>query len=190
MKTTALLLASCAMLMSAGSAGAGQCTSEIDTVSKAFAARDAGSGPTAAPPGSPVGQYPPTAAMSEADPSGRASQAAEQSNKPQHPPTAIMNRETTGNSSPSTPSAPPAEHPPTATMNQETQGSAASPQDVQRQNEGQPTAAQRAQGQIASAHDMAGAMDAFERARLFDRQGSEAECLKAIGQAKLLLGTR
>jgi hypothetical protein len=102
-----------------------------------------------------------------------------------------MNRETTGSSSPSPDSErAPEQHPPTAAMSRETEGRAASPQDVQRQTQGQPPAAQRIPGQIAASHDMAAATAALERARLFDRQGSEAECLSAIGQAKLLMGMR
>ena len=191
MRTSAVLLASGALLLSAGIASAGPCSSEIDNLAKAFAARDAGSGPTAAGPGATTGQHPPTVVMSESDPSGRASAVAEHSGKPQHPPTAIMNRETTGSSTPEPQGERASEqHPPTAVMNQQTEGSAASPQDVQRQTQGQPTAAQQAQGQITASHDMAAAMAALERARLFDRQGSEAECLSAVGQAKLLLGAR
>jgi hypothetical protein len=128
--------------------------------------------------------------MSQADQSGAASAAAEQSGKPQHPPTTIMNRETTGSSTPSGSSQPKQEHPPTGAMDRATASSAASPQDVQRQTEGQPTAAQQAQGQIAESHSMADAMNALERARLLDQQGKESECLSAIGMARLISGAR
>ena len=191
MKTTALLLASCAFLaLPIGAANAGPCTSEIDSLSKVLAAQDAGSGPT---PGAPLGagQHPPTTAMSQADQSTSASAAAEQANKPQHPPTEIMNRETTGMAPPASNPAPKAdEHPPTAAMNQATQGSAASPQDAQRQTQGKPAAAQEAQGQINESHSFASAMAALERARVFDQHGREADCLSAVGQAKLMSGAR
>jgi hypothetical protein len=190
MKATSIILASCAVLaLAAGPAGAGQCTGEIDALAKVLAARDAGSGPSAGA-ASGVGQHPPTTAMSQADQGGAASAAAAESGKPQHPPTATMNRETTGNSSPMPGTEVAREqHPPTAVMGKETHG-AASPQDVQRQTQGQPTAAEQPQGQIRASHDMASAMAALERARMLDRQGSEAECLSAVGQAKLIAGTR
>jgi hypothetical protein len=189
MKPIAYLVAGCALLVPIGSAGAGQCTSEIESLSKTLAAHDAGSGPSAGAPGSATGQHPPTSAMSQADQSGTASRMAAESEKPQHPPTATMNRETTGSSFSSGGEAAKEQHPPTAAMNRETQG-AASPQDVQRQTQGQPTAAQQAQGRIASSHSAAGAMAALERARMLDRQGNEAECLSAVGQAKLISGGR
>lgn len=189
MKARAIILASCALLALPASAGAGQCTSEIDALSKVLIAHDAGSGPTSGA-ASGMGQHPPTTAMSQADQSGTASAAAEQAGKPQHPPTATMNRETTGSSMPSGAAEMKQEHPPTAAMNRETQGSAASPQDVQRQTQGQPTAAQQAQGQIVASHSMAGAMSALERARLLDQQGKESECLSAVGMAKLISGAR
>ena len=62
MKSATLVVAS-AFLMPVGSAGAGQCTSEIDNLVKVLASRDAGSGPTAGAPSS-AGQHPPTSAMS------------------------------------------------------------------------------------------------------------------------------
>ena len=34
------------------------------------------------------------------------------------------------------------------------------------------------------------AMTALEQARQFDRQGNETECLRALGEAKLMLGAR
>jgi hypothetical protein len=202
MKIAASVLATCALLALPTAAGAGQCTSEIESLSKVLAANDAGSGPTSGTAAS-TGQHPPTIAMSEQDQSGTASRSAAESGQPQHPPTAIMNRETTGMSpssgesemrSPRTPD----EHPPTAAMNQATQGSAASPQDVQQQNQGQPTAAsaptqglkQDPKTDIAQSHTMAGAMAALERARMLDQQGQETECLSAVGQAKLITGAR
>ena len=190
MKTTVFILASCAMLaVPIGAANAGQCTAEIGNLSKTLAAHDAGSGPT---PGAPLGagQHPPTAAMSQADQSGAASSAATQANKPQQPPTDVMNRETTGTASPGAAEPKPAEHPPTAAMNREIQGGAGSAQDVQRQNQGQPTAAQEVQGKISDSHGVAGAMAALERARMFDQHGREGDCLSAVGQAMLMSGAR
>ena len=191
MKITAFILASCALLaLPIGASGASQCMSEIDKLSKVLAAQDAGSGPT---PGAPLGagQHPPTAAMSQADQGGAASTMAAESNKPQHPPSGAMNRETTGMAPPASNPAPkPDEHPPTAAMNQATQGSAASPQDAQRQSQGQPTAAQEVQGQIVESHGIAAAMAALERARMLGQHGREADCLNAVGQAKLMSGAR
>jgi hypothetical protein len=199
MKITALILGSCALLaLPTHSAGAGQCTGEIDSMAKILSAHDAGSGPTPGTASSGMGQHPPTVAMNQADQGGAASSAAAQSGRPQHPPTAAMNRETTGMASPSTGAegmkeehAPTAtmkeEHPPTATMNQATQGMATSPQDVQRQNQGQPP---MAQDQIAQSHSLVGATAALARARLLHQQGKEADCLSAIGQAKLMTGMR
>jgi len=190
MKRTALILASGSLLaLSLSPAAAGQCGNEIDTFSKLLAAHDAGSGPTSGAPGSAMGQHPPTSAMSQADQGGTASQQAAQSEKPQHPPTAVMNRETTG----AAPSASPPSresHPPTDVMNKETQGSAASSQDVQRQTQGQPTAAQQAQGQASLSRDKSRAMTALDEARAFDQQGKEAECVAALGRAKLMFGLK
>ena len=190
MKRTALILASGSLLaLSLNPAAAGQCGNEIDSFSKLLSAHDAGAGPTAGSPGSAMGQHPPTSAMSQADQGGIASQSAAQSEKLQHPPTAMMNRETTG----AAPSAtPPARepHPPTDVMNKETQGSAASPQDVQRQTQGQPTAAQQAQGHASLSRDKSGAKAALDQARAFDQQGKEAECVAALGRAKLMFGLK
>jgi hypothetical protein len=143
---------------------------------------------------SQTGEHPPTAVMGGADQAGAAATEAERADKPQHPPTAVMNREASGSSPPAEPGQAMKHgetgkqmHPPTAAMNRETPG-AASPQDVQRQTQGEPTAAGQVQGQISRSHEMARAMAELERARLFDRQGEEAECLQALGRAKLLVG--
>jgi hypothetical protein len=190
MKRTSLFLASCALLaLPMTPAGAGQCGIDVTSFTKMLAAHDAGSGPTAGAPGSSMGQHPPTSAMSQADKGGAASSTAAQTDKPQHPPTAMMNRETTG-SAPSSSASPPSRepHPPTDVMNRETQGSAASPQDVQRQTAGQPTAAQQAQGRLPTIGDRASALAELDRARSFDEQGKDAECVTALGRAKLMLG--
>src|SRR4029079_12678516 len=82
MKTITLLLGACALAaLSAGTAGAGPCTTEIDNVTKLLASKDAGAGPTA---------------MGAADPSKPASAAAADLGRPQHPPTAAMNQATQG----------------------------------------------------------------------------------------------
>ena len=75
MKTQTLILASMALFAFAASANAGPCTTEIDTVAKTLAAKDAGSGPT----GSAAG------GMQSAATSGS-----------QHPPTSIMKQQTEG----------------------------------------------------------------------------------------------
>src|SRR5438132_12602791 len=79
MKTITLLVGTCALLALSTLAGAGPCTTEIDNLSKLFAARDAGAGPTAGAAGTTGGQHPPTAAMGAADPSTAASSTAAQS---------------------------------------------------------------------------------------------------------------
>jgi hypothetical protein len=75
-------------------------------------------------------------------------------------------------------------------MNRETQGSAASPQDVQRQTQGQPTAAQQAQGRASPSGDKSAALATLAEARALDQQGKEAECISALGRAKLMFGLR
>jgi len=172
-------------------AEAGQCTAEIENVTKLLASRDAGSGPTAGGAASTtVGQHPPSAAMGAADPSTTASSAAAESGRPQHPPTATMNEATRGGGSTSSAGTRPREqHPPTAAMGQATQGSAASPQDVQSQTRGGPTAAQQAEGARRPASEkMAAAEAALNEARGFDQSGKESECMDAIQRAKRLGG--
>ena len=183
MKSMLIVASSAFLILPIGTAAAGQCSSEIESLSKTLAAKDAGSGPTASGLANP-GQHPPTAAMSAADPSTTASTSAAKSNQPQHPPTASMN---TAASSLGTNSAKPREeHPPTAAMNEATKGSAASPQDVQRQTSGQPTAAQQAQG--SGGPDKPSASALLEQARGFDKAGQEGRCMDAIQQARRLAG--
>ncbi|MEJ0074472.1 MAG: hypothetical protein WDO17_03340 [Alphaproteobacteria bacterium] len=181
-----VILTSCALLaLSAGTATAGPCTSEIDSVAKILAAKDAGQGPTG---GNATGMgQPPTAAMSKADTSTAASNAAAKSGQPQQPPTAAMTSAAT-NLPTNSATKGDREHPPTAAMNAATQGSAASPQDVQRQTSGQPTAAQQAHGG-ASSHDGQTASAALEQARTFDRAGQEAQCMDAARYARQLAGS-
>jgi hypothetical protein len=72
MKTRIVILAGIATLaLSVGSATAGPCTSEIDSVAKMLSAKDAGSGPTSGATGAAQstmprsGQHPPTAIMGQ-----------------------------------------------------------------------------------------------------------------------------
>ena len=171
MKSAALAIVSLALLLPAGSVGAGQCASEVENLAKILASRDAGSGPTTGAPGSNTGQHPPTSAMSQADQGGIASATAAQSNRPQHPPTATMNREATGSTSSGGGVATQEQHPPTAVMNRESQG-ASSP------------------GQGASSQNMARAAAELERARVYDQHGKEADCLSAVEHIKVLMGSR
>ena len=104
---------------------------------------------------------------------------------------------TTGMATHSTPGSPsqqrgpdgqPKQQPPTSTMGQATAGGATSPQDVQAQTRGEPTAAQKAEGaqQPEAAQKLRSAQAALQRAREFDRNGQEAQCLSAISEAKQL----
>jgi hypothetical protein len=192
MKTITLLLGAGALAaLSAGTAVAGPCTSEIDNVTKLLASKDAGAGPTAGGASATTGQHPPSATMGAADPSTAASSAAAQSGQPQHPPTAAMNQAAQGGGSPSPQTGGSAreQHPPTAAMTQATQGGAASPQDVQSQSRGGLTAAQQAQGMQRPASDnLAAVQAALSEARGFDQSGKEAECMDAIARAKRLAG--
>ena len=191
MKTITLLLGACALAaLSAGTAGAGPCTTEIDNVTKLLASKDAGAGPTAGVAGATTGQHPPSATMGAADPSTSASSAAADSGRPQHPPTAAMNQATQGGGPPSQAGSSAREqHPPTAAMGQATQGGAASPQDVQSQNRGGLTAAQQAEGGRRPASDnLASIQAALSEARGLDQAGREADCMDAIQRAKRLAG--
>ena len=154
MKST-LMLASCAFLaLQLGTAAAGPCTGEIESVSKILAAKDAGSGPTAA---KNPGQHPPTAAMSAADPSTTASTKAAKSGQPEHPPTAAMTSATTNLDTASN-TKQRQEHPPTAAMDRAAHGT-------------------------TGASGKADASAALERARNFDKAGQEAQCMDAVQQA-------
>jgi hypothetical protein len=136
----AIIGSSVLLLLSAAPTNAGPCTDAINSLSKVLASRDAGSGPTAG------------AASPQ---SGTTAQSQEGATK-QHPPTAIIGKET--------------------------EGRAASPQDVQRQTEGRPTAAEQSQRGVTEQS----ASEALNRARMFDQQGNEAECMSAVEQAKQL----
>jgi hypothetical protein len=190
MKTITLLFGACAIVaVPLATAAAGPCTTEIETMTKLLASRDAGSGPTAGAAGTTTGQHPPTSAMGAADSSTAASAAAAESGKPQHPPTAAMSQATQGGgAAPRAGETPREQHPPTAAMNEATKGGAASPQDVQSQTRGGPTAAQQAEGARRPASDrLASAQSALEQARHFDANGQEAQCMEAIGRARGLM---
>jgi hypothetical protein len=125
-----------------GIAEAGQCTTEIENVTKLLAARDAGSGPTAgAATSTTIGQYPPSAAMGAADLSTAASSTAAESGRPQHPPTAAMNEATRSGGASLPAGSPRQQHPPTARHGRSDTRSATSPQEVQSQIRGGPAAA-------------------------------------------------
>jgi hypothetical protein len=160
----ALMLASCAFLaLQIGTAAAGPCTGEIESVSKILAAKDAGSGPTAT---ANPGQHPPTAAMSAADPSTTASTSAAKSNQQQQPPTAAMTSAATNLDTGAPAARPREQHPPASAMDQTAHGSAA-----------------------AGASGKADASAALERARNLDKAGQEAQCMDAVQQAKKLAGS-
>jgi hypothetical protein len=155
MRAAAFILGNCAIIaLAIGPAGAGQCTSEVDRLTKVLIAQEVGSGPSPS-----MWLSPSPLITGQADEAGS---AAAQSTEMQQPP--MTNRETTGSSSP-------------------TQGSG--PKQDQASALGQEV-----QGLVAEAHSMAGAMNALERARFFDRQGKESECLSAVGMAKLISGFR
>jgi hypothetical protein len=80
------------------------------------------------------------------------------------------------------------QHPPTATISKETEGRAASPEDVQRQTAGQPTAGEQSQRSTPSTTPQSAA-EALNRARMFDQQGNESQCMSAVQEAKQLLGS-
>src|SRR4051794_23768092 len=76
MNSTTLLLGAYALVaLPMGTAAAGQCTTEIENMTKLLASRDAGAGPTAGAASPTTGQHLPSAAMSAADPSTAASSA-------------------------------------------------------------------------------------------------------------------
>jgi hypothetical protein len=193
MKANIFVTSSCALMaLSIASAQAGPCATEIESFTKTMASKDAGSGPTSGATGthtsaSQAGQHPPTTSMSQATQGGAASpedvrrQTAGQPTAAQqgsitgsgaaHPPTAAMNQATQGSAAPSTPG----QHPPTAAMTQATQSQTA-PGNVGRQ------------AGMGDASLQASA--ALDRARAFDKQGKEADCMQALQQAKQLSGSK
>lgn len=192
MKANVFISGCALMALSIASAHAGPCTAEIEGLTKTMASRDAGSGPTSGAGGShttasQAGQHPPTTTMSQATQGGAASpedvrrqtagqptasqQGSAASTGSAHPPTATMNQATQGSAAPATPG----QHPPTAAMTQATQGQTA-PDNVGRQA-GMGDASLQATA-------------ALDRARDFDKQGKEADCMQAVQQAKQLSGAK
>jgi hypothetical protein len=82
------------------------------------------------------------------------------------------------------------QHPPTSIMKQQTEGKATSPEDVRRQTTGQPTAAQQGTSATAAADSAMKASSALDRARAFDQQGKESECMEAVREARQFSGQR
>jgi hypothetical protein len=82
------------------------------------------------------------------------------------------------------------QHPPTSIMKQQTEGRATSPEDVRRQTTGQPTAGQQGTTATGNADAPMKASGALDRARAFDRQGKEGECMEAVREARQLAGQR
>ena len=83
-----------ALTLAIGPAAAGPCTVQIDKLSKAFAAKDAGSGPTSGATGSistatTPGQHPPTNRMSQ-EASGKATSPEDVRRQTQGQPTAAQ----------------------------------------------------------------------------------------------------
>lgn len=184
MNAKIIVLGSCAVLaLGISTARAGPCSEQIDNMTKVLASKDAGTGPTAGAGSastvtSPSGQHPPTAAMSQ-ETKGIATSPEDVRRQTAGQPPAAEQR-TTGSST---------EHPPTAAMGQATQGQAGPPG-------GQPptaTMSAAVQGQTAprgaGTANMSEASAALDRAREFDRQGKEADCMGAIGEAKRLSGS-
>ena len=172
MRTNTFLLVSVVSLVAGvGTAVAGPCTARIDDVSKQFASRDAGSGPTS-PGGSQTAQGAAVNATGAIQGQGSAAGSAGATATPGQVPKA---REAAGTEA-------------TPAMNAATQGRATSPSDARAQSQGQPTSAQIAQGARASAapDHMRQAMAALDQARAFDREGKEADCVSAVQQANQL----
>ena len=83
------------------------------------------------------------------------------------------------------------EHPPTAVMGKEAQSKATSPEDVRRQTLGQPTAAEETgRASATTAESMDKANEELARAREFDRQSKETECMSSVRQARQLSGSK
>ena len=88
------------------------------------------------------------------------------------------------------PSSSSGQHPPAAVMRRETEGKATSDQDVRRQTQGEPTAAEQGRRGAGANDKMAQVDNALQRARDFDSQGKESECMDSARKAKELLGQR
>lgn len=184
MTTRIIVLGSCAVLaLGIGTARAGPCSEQIDNMTKVLASKDAGTGPTAGAGSastvtSPAGQHPPTATMSQ-ETQGIATSPEDVRRQTAGQPPAAEQR-TTGSAT---------EHPPTAAMGQAIQGQA-SPSGGQPPTAAMSTAVQsQMPPQGARTTDTSEASAALNRAREFDRQGKETDCMSAIGEAKRLSGS-
>jgi hypothetical protein len=173
-KNTFLVMSVVSLVASAGAAVAGPCTGRIEQVSKQLASRDAGSGPTSAG-GSQATQGGAVTSTGTIQGQGSATGSSGVTTAPRQVPKAGEAAETEA----------------TPAMNAATQGRATSPSDARAQTQGQPTSAQIAQGERASGPDhMRQAMTALDRARAFDREGKEADCMSAVQEADQLSGMR
>jgi hypothetical protein len=167
-----LLLSAAFLVMGIGSAAAGPCTGRIDEISKLMASRDAGSGPTS------------TGSSQMGQGGAATSTSAIQASPAGSPGVAATPREV-----PKAGEAPKTEA--TAAMNAATQNRATSPSDVRAQTQGQPTSSQVAQGaKSINSDSMKQAMAALDRARTFDREGKEADCMSAAQEAGQLSGSK
>lgn len=175
MRTKTFLLFSVVFIVaSAGAAVAGPCTSRIDEISKQLASRDAGSGPTS-PGATQEGQGGAVTSTGTIQGQGSAAGSSGATATPRQVPKAGETAETQA----------------TPAMNAATQGRATSPADARAQTQGEPTSAEIAQGEKPSGPDhMRQAMVALERARAFDQQGKEADCMSAAQEAGQLSGMR
>lgn len=81
------------------------------------------------------------------------------------------------------------QHAPTSAMGKQAEGKATSPSDVRRQTQGQQTAADQAANGRAAA-EPTDAHAALARAKEFDQQGKEADCMASVRQAKQLSGAK
>ncbi len=187
MKVISLIVSGFAIIALGGNAQAGPCSEQIASLTKTFASRDAGTGPTSGTSStrtttSQAGQHPPTATMSEQtqgiatspedvrrQTAGQAPAAQQQTTgaATEHPPTAAMDQATRSQA------APPGGQPPTAAMSAATE-SQMPPRDTSAMN----------------AINMPEASMALDRAREFDRQGNENDCMNSIGEAKRLSGSQ
>ena len=81
------------------------------------------------------------------------------------------------------------QHPPTSVTTQETQGKATSPEDVRKQQAGQPTTGDQARGAVPGAGSgKQQASEALAKARSFDAQGQESQCMEQVRMAKTMAG--
>jgi len=173
-KNTFLVVSIVSLVASAGAAVAGPCTGRIDEVSKQLASRDAGSGPISSG-GPQMGQGAAATTTGTIQGQGSGTGSTGPTATPRQAPKAGDTAESQA----------------TPAMNAATQGRATSPSDARAQTQGQPTSAEIAQGQQASGPDhMRRAMAALDRARTFDREGKETDCMSAVQEADQLSRTK